>query len=1029
MLFNVSRSAGTLRRFALGLVVLSGAGALGWLWWNALYRTGIAFLPRRAPAEWIVYPSEPDLLPHPRVAMHTEFRRAFHLEQPPAQAVLSLAGFGRYAVAVNGAAPPAPVRSGSNWKQPDRIEVAKLLHAGQNQITIDVTNTSGPPALWLSLDAGGLKLKSDESWEASYAGAEWRAARLASRPKVASAGSPLSGAEEPGASFRERWPTLVLFAALSAVGWGLLNWRARSGSASRSSHSVAREWLPVLMLAGLWAALFANNLRVLAPLHGFDLQEHLAYICYLQEHHALPLAGQGTEMVHPPLYYLLGASILSLLSLSVSQDGGVMALRVMGLVIGISHFVLVWASLRLLFAGDRSRQSYGLVLAAFLPPLLYLSQYVTNEGLAAALVSASVCLALRMLKQECVSWRACAGLGLCLGAALLTKSTAVLAVPPVLGALILKSMARRAVPCAPLTRENTDALRPGRGAQGTAHPALGLQVALVLGVCVIVCGWHYARLWVHYGSPLIGNWDPRLGSAWCQDDGYRTSAFYAGFGEALFHPWFSGFKSFGDGMYSTLWGDGQFGGATDFLGRPAWNYRLMSVCYWLALLPTLAVLLGAVLALAGLIRRPSPEWFIVLGLAFTVTFAVLHVSLVVPYISIAKAFYGLSALVPLCAFGAWGLDVLGRWSGKLRPGVCILFAVWAITSYASLWVSPSSAATTLARARSLREEGRQDEAVGLLKATLEREPESTGVRSFLAYLLMETGDLGEASRNAEAAVREQPSDWAGHLVLAGILDQQRQLDRAAEHAQRAVQLAPAHGPGYEQLATLLVRSGHYAEAIRVARQGLGVAAFSPELRLALGTALISSGEAAEGVAQLQLACALKPTWGEPHVVLGAALAKQGALDEAIIHLREAVRLEPGNAEAHCQLAVAFSARHSTADAIAQYTEALRLAPDLAEALNNLAWIRAAHAQAEFRDGAEAVRLAERACTVIEFKEPVLVGTLAAAYAEAGRFEEAVATARQARELALARGQKELAAQNAKLMELFSARRPYREPKD
>jgi Flp pilus assembly protein TadD len=144
-------------------------------------------------------------------------------------------------------------------------------------------------------------------------------------------------------------------------------------------------------------------------------------------------------------------------------------------------------------------------------------------------------------------------------------------------------------------------------------------------------------------------------------------------------------------------------------------------------------------------------------------------------------------------------------------------------------------------------------------------------------------------------------------------------------------------------------------------------------------------------------------------------------------LQEAVRLDTTNAMAHCQLAAALGAQQQTAEAAAHYTEALRLQPDLAEALNNLAWIRAAHPQAEFRNGAEAVRLAERACKVAEYKEPVLVGTLAAAYAEAGRFEEAVATARKARELALAAGQEALAEENQKLLELFTARQPYREP--
>ena len=553
------------------------------------------------------------------------------------------------------------------------------------------------------------------------------------------------------------------------------------------------------------------------------------------------------------------------------------------------------------------------------------------------------------------------------------------------------------------------------------------RVSLALGACVVVCGWHYARLWAQYGSPLIGVWDPRLGVSWWQDDGYRTGAFYLRFGAVLAHPWFSSFKSFGDGIYATLWGDGLLGGMDDALARPPWNYDLMTIGYWLAVLPALAVLAGGIIALWKLLRQPSAEWLLVLGLAFLAALALVHMSIVLPYQCHVKAFYGLCALLPLCAFGACGLDALCRWSGKLRPVICILFGVWAINSFAALWISRFAAATVRSRAHSQWKEKRQLEAAELLRARLERDPNpSPEAQSFLAYLLMETGDVQEAGKLAETAVRRGPNEPTGHLVLAALLTRQQRFDEATEHVRRAVQLAPSSDSAYEQLASLLVRHGHSEEAIQVSREGLVVAPFSPELRFDLGAALVFFGETAEGISQLRLAGEIKPNWAEPRFLLGATLARLGKLREATQHLQEALRLEPANAEGHSHLAAALNAQHQTAEAIAHCTEALRLEPDLPEALNNLAWIRAAHPKAEFRNGPEAVRLAERACKVTEFKEPVMVGTLAAAYAEAGRFEEAVATARKARELALAAGQQTLADKNQKLIELFSARRPYRE---
>jgi hypothetical protein len=132
------------------------------------------------------------------------------------------------------------------------------------------------------------------------------------------------------------------------------------------------------------------------------------------------------------------------------------------------------------------------------------------------------------------------------------------------------------------------------------------------------------------------------------------------------------------------------------------------------------------------------------------------------------------------------------------------------------------------------------------------------------------------------------------------------------------------------------------------------------------------------------------------------------------------------AEVQCQLAMTLYLQHQPAQAIAHYTETLRLKPDHAVALNNLAWIRAAHAQARFRDGPEAVRLARRACELTAYKESMPMQTLALALAEAGRFDDAVVMAEKARQLALAKGQRELAERALNLRQIFAGRQPYHE---
>ena len=161
-------------------------------------------------------------------------------------------------------------------------------------------------------------------------------------------------------------------------------------------------------------------------------------------------------------------------------------------------------------------------------------------------------------------------------------------------------------------------------------------------------------------------------------------------------------------------------------------------------------------------------------------------------------------------------------------------------------------------------------------------------------------------------------------------------------------------------------------------------------------------------------------------MLGALLLGQNRTAEAAAQFSEAIRLQPTNSLANYHLALIHQGRKETRAAIECFRQALKAQPDWPETLNNLAWILAANPDATLRNGTEAVALAERACKLTDYKEPLLVGTLAAAYAEAGRFAEAVNFAEKARTLALAAGQKEVAQKNRELLKLYQTGRAYHE---
>ena len=97
-----------------------------------------------------------------------------------------------------------------------------------------------------------------------------------------------------------------------------------------------------------------------------------------------------------------------------------------------------------------------------------------------------------------------------------------------------------------------------------------------------------------------------------------------------------------------------------------------------------------------------------------------------------------------------------------------------------------------------------------------------------------------------------------------------------------------------------------------------------------------------------------------------------------------------------------------------------------EALDNLAWIFATHKNPKFRNAAESVKLAEKACELTKHKQPVKLDTLAAAYAEAGRFKEALHTAQKANEIAHSNGQLKLAGDIVKRIQLYKSNHPFYE---
>ena len=156
----------------------------------------------------------------------------------------------------------------------------------------------------------------------------------------------------------------------------------------------------------------------------------------------------------------------------------------------------------------------------------------------------------------------------------------------------------------------------------------------------------------------------------------------------------------------------------------------------------------------------------------------------------------------------------------------------------------------------------------------------------------------------------------------------------------------------------------------------------------------------DGVQEIGSGTEAQRLWAKPAVTVMLAVAPR-PVDEPLMAekplalLRKAVELTPRIAEAHYQLGNALLQLGRAGEAVTEYEKALQLVPGYLQCLGNLAWVLAAAPDASLRNGARAVELAARANELSGGKNPRVLGILAAAYAEAGKFADAIATVQRA----------------------------------
>jgi tetratricopeptide (TPR) repeat protein len=340
-------------------------------------------------------------------------------------------------------------------------------------------------------------------------------------------------------------------------------------------------------------------------------------------------------------------------------------------------------------------------------------------------------------------------------------------------------------------------------------------------------------------------------------------------------------------------------------------------------------------------------------------------------------------------------------------------------------VTPNNflAASILASLRVQKEQ--PDEAIILCRQALSFKPTYAPAHFFLGRALEQKGEVNEAIGEYQEALRLEPRFSQAHIFIGLALARQNQFDSAAEHYRSALKVDPDSATAENNLARLFHSQGKLEDAIAHYTKALKLDPDLVQAQNNLGVLLVQNGQLEEGVAYLRAALHHKPGDPESKYNLALALNQQGEWREAAELLG---KLAPGrtqDAAFHFQFGEALAHLGDTREAMSRYAQAILLKPDFPEALDSLSWLLATSAKPEFRNGPEAVRMAERACELTGRKQPSMLATLAAACGEDGRFEEAVVAAKEAQALAARAGRAAVAQKCQAVLEAVQSRKPFR----